>query len=141
MTLRELDALVAEKVLGHTPDPTRCDQCYWPLREREEDGCVKDNCSQRPLPEKRSPRPYSSDIAAAWEVVERLRQQHCCTKIYSDHDLSYECVLIRDRNDPHKPSDGIWGLAATAPLAICLAALASVGITVNQTEVSDASRT
>lgn len=30
-------------------EPERCDRCGWPLKERIEDGCVRDNCSQRPL--------------------------------------------------------------------------------------------
>jgi len=35
---------------GGTDDITRCAWCGWPLRERFEDGCVRGNCSQRPLP-------------------------------------------------------------------------------------------
>jgi hypothetical protein len=28
----------------------RCDVCGWPLREQMKDGCVKGNCSMRPVP-------------------------------------------------------------------------------------------
>lgn len=31
---------------------TRCEHCGWPLKERIEDGCVKGNCSMRPIPKK-----------------------------------------------------------------------------------------
>jgi hypothetical protein len=153
MTLRELDAMVAEKVLGWEPNQAPPDGFFCRTA-----GDVKGDrfapvwwktpvdwrcgvCDGVP--------PYSSDIAAAWEVVERLS----LTEVFYMEvrntiggavrvRLSFSDTLVAG-------TENEWGeierkgevIAATAPLAICLAALASVGITVNQTEVSDASRT
>ena len=33
-------------------DAGRCAWCGWPLKDRPEDGCVRGNCSQRPLPDR-----------------------------------------------------------------------------------------
>lgn len=33
-------------------DDTRCAVCGWTLAERPEQGCVRGNCSQRPLPDR-----------------------------------------------------------------------------------------
>ena len=37
----------------------RCDRCGWPLKDDPKDGCVKGNCSQRPLPPKKEAEPKS----------------------------------------------------------------------------------
>lgn len=34
----------------HSDDPSRCAVCGWPLEESPHAGCVRGNCSQRPLP-------------------------------------------------------------------------------------------
>jgi len=124
----ELDALVAEKVMGldvewntETPCPycdsemrycgdrSRCTQCgewrYGPYKE------------------------YSTNMAAAWEVVEKL-----CNWDVGDNML----ILMGQGPDPSNPDDpGNWweaeingikigkvkAKADTAPHAICLAAL------------------
>jgi len=80
------------------------------------------------------PLPFSTDISAAWQVVEKLRSMEdgegksllCCLNIYSDHD---ECWDIRwcyselsNRNDGHK--DHRLPLSwFSFPEAICKAAL------------------
>lgn len=70
---------------------------------------------------------YSTDISAAWEVVEKLRETHCY-KIY-DYGRNMH------KNDPHhvtfSPSEKGWehsneARASTAPEAICKAALLAV---------------
>lgn len=62
-------------------------------------------------------RPYSTDIAAAWEVVEKMRE---------DGDLRIEEYaegwLVVSRLSDGREVDG---QATTAPLAICLAALSA----------------
>ena len=105
---RELDALVAEKVMGwRLLDPPQADQpSYWatwvmlPHREAAKDW---------------SP---STNIAAAWEVVERLRANG-----YS----WMQFTLIADQWDLEMGQGGhdigCDTLAPTAPLAICRAAL------------------
>jgi hypothetical protein len=68
----------------------------------------------------------STEIHWAWKVVEKLRGQHCCTKLYSDHHYIWECTLIEEIDDPHTGRQSLFGQADTAPLAICLAALKTV---------------
>jgi hypothetical protein len=120
---RELDALVAEKVMGWT----LCDRVAmgWgdgpPVFATGED--PYDDTAR---PSRQDWRP-SEDIAAAWEVVENWRNR-CNGEgvvLLSWHSEEWVCEL------------GIWGVesgfrhapADTAPLAICRAALLAVGIT------------
>ena len=74
---------------------------------------------------------YSTNIAAAWEVVEKLRQQYPLTKLVAKPHgpAAWQCEFFYS-------SDGRLTLPAcdihlaeadTAPLAICLAALKAVG--------------
>jgi len=73
----ELDALVAEQVMGFTWDESRCRVCGWPLKEKLEDGCVPENCSLRPGPVRRadSPPRYSTELLEAWKIVDK---EHLC---------------------------------------------------------------
>ena len=108
---RELDALVAEKVMGckvyvEANGNPRCD-------------CPGANAT--------GPRPhasyglyaslkrYSTDIAAAWEVVEKMREDGFLVALYRSAG-----AWIADTNPGYGKSD-------TAPHAICLAALRAVG--------------
>lgn len=76
--LRELDAQVAEKVMGVIWDDMRCRVCGWSLSDRSENGCTKKSCSLRPVPDRRAdlPAPYSSSISAAMSVVEKMQDTH-----------------------------------------------------------------
>ena len=99
---RELDALIAEKVMGqNTRGLSGCGS--W--------GC---GCSSDPYPH--LPK-YSEDIAAAWRVVEKL-------------DGTYEPVIERHGPGWTAWFDSNQAWADTAPLAICLAALKAVGVQV-----------
>ena len=71
---REMDALIAEKVFGIIWDETRCRICGWPIAESIEKGCTKEDCSMRPRPKRRADEHsnFSTDIAAAWLVVEKI---------------------------------------------------------------------
>ena len=125
---RELDALVAEKVMGielchhelHETRPT-CKYCH-----------LNKGFWQPKWGRIEPPRHYSTDIAAAWEIVERL-----CNWDVDDNML----VLKGQGPDLEKKKwpngeaaewweaeiGGTWGKvvskAETAPHAICLAAL------------------
>lgn len=100
----ELNALVAEKVMG------------WKPAER---GIFDFRPEPKPIHLK-----YSTDIAAAWQVVEKMQS--------NDNFLS---IITSKKN---KWSVNIWvgkrvstlvvKHTETTPAAICLAALASVGI-------------
>jgi hypothetical protein len=132
---REMDARVAEKVMGfdckHVDDGEGwCQFCgeemieysqmYW-----DQNKWLQDRQS-RPVETKCQGLHYSTSIAAAWEIVEALRQKYCCIKVYSDHAYIYECTIVKDPDDDHDEPE-IFTQADTAPLAICLAALKAVG--------------
>ena len=116
---RELDALIAEKVMGLT----RHDESYVAegvgkvLRFVWRDGCGTCVYSgDMFLPH------YSTDIAAAWEVVEKADLWSLYGSI---GDGPYRaCIQFGDR-------EGLM-TADTAPLAICLAALKAKGVTGEQ---------
>jgi hypothetical protein len=97
---RELDALVAEKVMGWDRR-LWAGRFYWsgPYSDRE----------------RFSP---SMDIAAAWEVVERVWQEEWVLRRF----LGSWQILDGDPLDNHR----VLASAETAPLAICRAALQAV---------------
>lgn len=105
----ELDALIAEKVMGwhfvgtFTLDPElNCDR--W---ARDQNGLER---YFHEVPK------YSTDIAAAWQVVEKMI-------VYSEHHFLLDkggAWLCRFREGGLSPGE-------TAPHAICLAALKAVG--------------
>jgi len=76
----------------------------------------------------------STDIPAAWQVVERMRSMEdgegnpllCCLTIYSDHDLCWDirwCYSeLSNRNDGHK-THRLPTCFDEFPEAICKAAL------------------
>jgi len=99
---RELDALVAECVMGLTVD---------------RNGHIEKTSNwHAPPPE------YSTDIAAAWEVVERLGWLN----LYQQPGgFWWACFYDIDDEDNTSPLGE--ASAATASLAICLAALKTVG--------------
>lgn len=120
---RELDALVAERVMGCKP--------VW-LEEKGVHWC---GCEHGPG---RSPhgdgdgfiRPYSTDIGAAWEVLERISSPPAgCdaddeswteVQVYRDPIGTWTC-RIPNENDV-RPD--FWGHGDSAPEAIARAALA-----------------
>lgn len=128
---REIDILVQNHIISR-PDPNYCEQCGGPLKETVEDGCVVGVCSVRPLPEGKDsdPAPYSTDIAAAWQVLGALCPVDIDLSYFADQD-AWRCNI---GNGPltrryRMPQDE-W--QATAPLAICFAALKAVGVAVSE---------
>jgi hypothetical protein len=106
----ELDALIAEKVMFlNLPSP----------HDRETE----------------LPKPYSTKIYAAWEVVEaiklRLYEGFCSVYVMrtaaGNSDYRYECIIaerIYDESGWAKPDKySVLGSGPDAPLAICRAAL------------------
>jgi hypothetical protein len=104
---RELDALIAERVMCLSQDE------MWGVNDFLEDGSLV------VMPNFPS---YSSDIAAAWEVVEVL---------IGKHNLPFQ-IISGNVGTNDRPLDFIasfgrrTGSAKTAEHAICLAALASI---------------
>lgn len=114
---RELDALIAEKVMGCRPEA-----------DTSGDGPVC-GCIDRSHSDKLGwLKEYSTDIAAAWEVVEKLRSP---SKMFFEIRFEDKCWSAQFYTA--KASVELvrrWygtGLLDSAPHAICLAALKAVG--------------
>ena len=109
--LRAIDADVAERVMG------------WKIVERGLSG--RNHLIGSPpgsLKERVVPF-YSTDVGAAWKVIERLMQDARHVSVHADHEGSACVVTLADGRDV----DGHDDLGSPA-LAICLAALAVLGI-------------
>ena len=119
---RELDALVAEKVMGwDITNPS----IWW--GNREVSGPFPD-CDCTSHREATTIPEFSTGIAAAWEVVEKLKGQLTLQGPHSvgfNEGESYPNHWTAGFTD--KAWDDIRGEANTAPLAICRAALKAVG--------------
>lgn len=154
---RELDALVAEKVMGWRRmtegevhpgarfdivypaaakagfDRTRLSDWWFDAVRRDENG---DAVSTHPVEEivdygytipAFSP---STDIAAAWEVVKKLDPKWWPEVGRMHNDGGWYCEICLGGNAPVEVGPPIRHVAKTAPLAICLAALKAVGVEV-----------
>jgi hypothetical protein len=112
---RKLDALVAEAVMGIYPLKDPFGGTRWPCSDHQRlgDGFSTD------------PPPYSTDIAAAWEVVDKFPIVGVNKIQDNKRGLQYRECIIRNTNGIKFHST-----ASTAPLAICLAALEAVGMEV-----------
>lgn len=99
---QELDALIAEKVMG--------------LKVNYEFYTCSDLCDN--YDEMGYIPAYSTDIASAWEVVEKLLKLHSVEFSYVHFNSEWNVDI----------DDKIYVAADTAPHAICLAALKAVGV-------------
>ena len=105
---RELDALIAEKVMGlHITKESRHTDC--PVYDIQDAGRFFAPIS-----------PYSTSIAAAWEVVEKVADPWVWS--LSNYHGEWESELTRIDID----HQGVYASAPTAPLAICHAALKAI---------------
>jgi hypothetical protein len=112
---RELDALVAEKVME-----LKVDYEFSDVLEPRVPFLVDKYDEWGYLPN------YSTDIAAAWEVVEFLRRKFWSTNIVC-WDYSVKWVVTCEYRTGHgEPKKTLYADADTAPLAICRAALLAV---------------
>lgn len=128
---RELDALVAEKVMGMTfelvgvPLGVPSDMQYSKELAITQDGklemiqYIPGGMGINPVPR------FSTDIAAAWLVVDRIMAQFTQWQPYFQLRTCgtfYTAVFDSDEMNNPVTEDG-----DTAPLAICLAALKATG--------------
>lgn len=162
MTDRELDALVAEKVMGRTVvgrativSVEGCDTVMtdvgpegWSCAAETGPVMVGDPCWCKDVepPDDQDDRAkydaqmsrfghlsycleavpwYSTDIAAAWQVVEKLRPRTFRLEFDTDYGINKRTGWTVCIN-----AHCLVQFAATAPRAICLAALKAVGHTV-----------
>lgn len=103
---RELDAIVAEKVMGWCRG-SEASSGEW----QRHDGMLAE------LPK------FSTDIAAAWQVVEKLRPDDIFLTISALPDGDYECAAQNEIGETLKLADSACVKAGSAPLVICRAAL------------------
>ena len=74
---------------------------------------------------------YSTDISAAFQVVERMRADGHEVCIVGIRDEDWRCEVYKDKAGPIPDfPETIVECASTAPMAICLAALAALGVEV-----------
>lgn len=99
----DLDALIAEKVMGWT-----CDTSFRPARFFPPGETILANGAY-------SPPEYSTDIAAAWLVVEKISEKY---RMDIKVDRGFTTVLIDEKD--------VYISEKTSPYAICLAALRAV---------------
>ena len=77
------------------------------------------------------PKPYSTDLRAAWEIVEKLKCYHFDLGLFND---GWRCELcVGNNNSRHYKAyggrrEGNYWEPQYAALAICRAALTSVGL-------------
>jgi len=127
---REMDALVAEKVMGWS----NVEKTTWsnyradgtPFGGGKEWRGTPPNHEAEFNPVLYPIKNYSTDIAAAWMVVEKIRPLFWSTQVMVwDHSDKYivSCVYRGGHDEPEK---AINSEAPTAPLAICRAALLAV---------------
>lgn len=124
---RELDSLILKKIIGVTTMPHEpldangmCRRCSRPAGP---DDCLPDGCL---------PPPYSTVVAAAWQVPKEMFEDDWAVEISASEvikmakestggvDVTFSCKChARGRYSAH---------ADTLPHAICLAALKAIGI-------------
>ncbi len=128
---RELDALIAEKVMGLCVHEWE----YTTLDEFMDDWMAKcDKCnietsggSREMCPASGHTQPYSTDIAAAWTVVEKLRcAWDFSLQVFAEEGGTGACFTVMGETFRSDGSHMFSAEADTAPLAICLAALKAV---------------
>ena len=127
---REMDALLAEKIMGYTLSelslPAYPKYKLFDIESGEFSGYVKE------VPH------YSTDIADAWEVVKRMpipfKLEKCWEKAYQIGPEGWSACWCTDadcegcnENSRCTNGDDVW--AETAPLAICRYALKVAGVT------------
>lgn len=118
---RDLDALIAEKVMGWKRVKPNLNQFNQMAR-----WMLPDNTTRMDAP------CFSTDIAAAWEVVEKMKwfvtiQKNPNTMSkYDNRENPEELKWSVKLSSSHKQDIYVYG--ATAPHAICLAALATTEI-------------
>jgi hypothetical protein len=122
---RELDALVAEKVMGWRLEERGYGATFWVDEngkvKRAAEPCSIDFCSCEVF----SP---STDISDAWEVVEKLRDLGFHVGIKTPPKVKSCSYWVCLENFYAGKSFTEYG--ETAPLAICMAALKALGMEV-----------
>jgi hypothetical protein len=120
---REMDALIAREIFGMTIDRTFKGE--WVVNPSYYIGSLGESRARG-----WAPKPYSTDIAAAWEVLEAVSKKYECATVvgreYPYGRMMYAAALVGGNLRYDNPYLRLSALADTAPLAICRAALIAV---------------
>lgn len=139
---RELDALVAEKVMGWTREGAGWHTKPWHRPSKDYPGSIINDWDSKGehdflvIPNAHSgisnrvsfcgcegdaeiPH-YSTSIAAAWEIVEKLNSTEFVLERWPELQFTVRSTFIRGEN---------FSVANSAPHSICLAALKAMGVT------------
>jgi hypothetical protein len=125
---RALNALVAERVMGLTADKKHCPYCGSEMWI----GALRSRCSSCSEWRYGWYKNYSDDIAAAWEVIERIREidEYWCPDIHWDDDDGEGNPMWVVSFNYFGEDESQFKVAEaqdkSAPLAICRAALIAV---------------
>jgi hypothetical protein len=129
MDLREIDRLVAEKVMGCEEAPSIWFADYDKSKKYY---CISDTPNKEISIIEYVDRGWvqylfhsSENIADAWQVVEKLRKDNIMIDITPSETVYFASVRHQGKEYIVRSIK-----AETAPLAICLAALKSIGIDV-----------
>ena len=118
----ELDALVAEKVMGwHIQQLSSYSFAAWFDSDNSQTGWTEEPDDYDSLRYFIGVWHPSTNIEAAWEVVERVKDWRI-TLSGGEYEGDGWSVGVTNNTDTY------YGLADTAPLAICLAALKACGV-------------
>lgn len=120
---RDLDSLVAEKVMGletYKEVVPFCPQCEFKFNPKSPGRVWCHQCSEWVYS---STKEYSTDISAAISVAETF---HHWSLEKDENGKEYEAILFQ-KNLFEGVFYNYYGRADTAPHAICLAALKAVG--------------
>ncbi|ONK21212.1 hypothetical protein BLX87_23065 [Bacillus sp. VT-16-64] len=120
MDLIEIDRLIAEKVMG------------WEFYEDGESWTTENGDHLFFSACDANEWAPSSDISDAWLVVEKLKNKKTYLNICPEKERCTVDTWYEDDNGYYLPYTSVE--AKTAPLAICLAALKSVGVEVESNE-------
>jgi hypothetical protein len=123
-----LDILVAEKVFGWRKGTNEYNILGWQWSKRDGTPVLDDSWDGVWVTPLSCTPNYSTDIKAAWEVVEKMREKSFYVRVNSIGKY-FECCFIKNFvNENNTPGSfiGLSNTCKTAPEAICKAALLAV---------------
>jgi hypothetical protein len=129
---RELDALVAEKVMGLKVGHAKIKRkesdygCALFINDATGEDCTGVLFEGKEVAGRYEIPPYSTDIAAAWEVLMTFIKSGCAGSVWGDGHSGYGAMVTSDKGRFEVDC------VESAPLAVCLAALKAVGVEVTE---------
>jgi hypothetical protein len=123
---RELDALVAEKVMGWTVN--RTESRHWHTvgpTGRERNIQIGSDCCAGQAYDSNAFMP-SKSIVSAWLVVEKMRERGWNFELHTSRDGEAAAAFHQSQDDDFEAYE------LTAPLAICRAALSAASVAEHQ---------